>query len=137
MRENIEMNGLDLIAAEITQRRVLGKVDTKSIDDGQMAMAAACYAAPQQLYRLDGEDDDCVMSDPWPWARQDDDRHAVGERRHCRGRLPADPETCTVEERIELLAKAGAMIALEINRLLKEVPVQAELRTQDLDLAAA
>ncbi|WP_186214624.1 hypothetical protein [Burkholderia gladioli] len=131
------MNGLDLIAAEITQRRVLGKVDTKSIDDGQMAMAAACYAAPQQLYRLDGEDDDCVMSDPWPWARQDDDRHAVGERRHCRGRLPADPETCTVEERIELLAKAGAMIALEINRLLKEVPVQAELRTQDLDLAAA
>lgn len=137
MRENIEMNGLDLIAAEITQQRLLGKIDAKNIDDGQLAMAAACYAAPEQLYRLDGQDDDCVMSDPWPWARQYDDRHEVGERRHCSGRLPADPETCTVEERIELLAKAGAMIAHEINRLLKEVPAHAELRTQELKLAAA
>ena len=109
------MNGIDLI---LTEHALLPCPD--DVSDGQLAMAAACYAAPEQLYRLDGDDDDCVMNDPWPWEQHHDLRHHLGERKMFAGSLPADPATCSTAERIALLAKAGAMIAKELDRLLLE-----------------
>jgi len=111
------MTGLELIVAEYTHQFVEGSNGSVQVEESQLAMAAACYAAPEQLYRLQGGDDDFIMADPWPWEKNHDRRQSVGERKLYGGTLPADPDSCTIEERIELLALAGAMIAAEIDRL--------------------
>jgi len=71
---------------------------------GELAWAAVCYAAPDQVYRHrrhahDGHN----FSDPWPWERRWDKRIL-------------EP---SVDERIRMLEKAGALIAAEIDRLLR------------------
>lgn len=113
--------GLDLIAAE--RRRQIDKEDwTPEHDDGhdlgELAMAAACYAAPEPVYRMRKGD---VVTEPpwvfesaWPW-RWDEDRR----RKHAGGGT-ADPKPhakLTKARRIDLLTKAGALIAAEIDRL--------------------
>ncbi|WP_432263288.1 hypothetical protein [Cupriavidus sp. TMH.W2] len=124
------MTGVELIAMEHARHIAAGRILATDTQDGQLAMAAACYAAPEQLFKLDGDDSDCTMADPWPWDRRQDLRQAVGERRLYGGTLPADPTTCSTEERIELLAKAGAMIAEELDRLLGQT--QPQLVTLEL-----
>ncbi|WP_425953095.1 hypothetical protein [Ralstonia pseudosolanacearum] len=122
------MTGVELIAMEHKRHFAAGGHAIADVEDGQLAMAAACYAAPEQLFKFGGADDDCEMADPWPWERREDLRQKVGERRNYGGSLPADPSTCTTEERIELLSKAGAMIAAELDRLLNQTqPQQAVL----------
>lgn len=113
------MTGLEMIAREFAHQRESKQIDLP-IDEAQLAIAAACYATPVQLFMLDGEDSDCVLKDAWPWSRHDDLRQRMGERRLYSGSMPADPETCTAEERMEMLAQAGAMIAREIDRLAEE-----------------
>jgi hypothetical protein len=117
--QRAKMNGLELIASEYAQQIGEEKPE-QPVDDGQLALAAACYASPEQLYKLDGGDDDCVMADPWPWQRRHDRRQQIGERKLYGGTLPADPASCTVEERIDVLARAGALIARELDRLLED-----------------
>ncbi|WP_244797375.1 hypothetical protein [Caballeronia grimmiae] len=112
------MTGINLIAEAHARLIADDGLSCIATDDGELAMAAACYAATEQLFTLDGGDDDCTMADPWPWARIPDLRREVGERRLYSGSLPADPATCTTAERVELLTRAGAMIAAELDRLL-------------------
>ena len=84
-------------------------------DDGGLAMAAACYAAPRRIYeQKDDSGAALVFRDPWPWSEDDDKR-------------PYNPNTCApapertnVEQRIRLLEKAGALCAAEIDRLLRK-----------------
>lgn len=76
--------------------------------DGELAMAAACYAAPFEIF-VRNTCFDVRYVDPWPW--DDGDKRPRDEHGQLR--------TPTREERIRMLAKAGALCAAEIDRLLR------------------
>lgn len=103
--------GTDLIAKE-RQRQIdvegySPEHDVAHANDA-LAWAAACYAAPETVYRLlevdlsdgDGEHRGVRWWEPWPrtWRRE----------------IYLEP---TPEQRIRELVKAGALIAAEIDRL--------------------
>ena len=100
-------SGAERIADE-RRRQVGAEGYTAEHDDdhnlGQLAMAAACYAAPKPLYELREHNGSKVFRDPWPWARLFDTRI----------------DKPSVDARIRLLEKAGALIAAEIDRLLRK-----------------
>jgi len=83
-------------------------------DDGSLAMAAACYAASagrKAIYAHEVSEFTESFVDPWPWDRRDDKRPLTGM-----GTLKKTTET----ENLNLLVKAGAFIAAEIDRLLRK-----------------
>ncbi len=82
-------------------------------DQGQMAMAAACYAAPERIYVERRFANGFRLDDPWPWEDLCDARP-----RPSHGNF-VEPEEASVAERIRLLEKAGALCAAEIDRLLR------------------
>jgi hypothetical protein len=116
---DIEMKskGIELIAAE-RKRQIEEKGYTPEHDaqhtEGEMSLVAALLASPELLYRRDtGES---RFSDPWPesWDRRWDKR----PYRDKNGR-PNHDVTLGTQERIRQLEKAGALIAAEIDRLLR------------------
>ena len=77
--------------------------------EGELALAAICYAAPEPIFvhrsfNVDGSDHHFV--DPWPeeWDQWD--------------KRPAKKPTDA--QRIRMLEKAGALCAAEIDRLLRK-----------------
>lgn len=85
---------------QITQEGFSLEHDLRTSAHGQLAMAAACYAAPEAIYAFRAEaagGTECV--DAWPpgWNKAWDKR-----KKH---------------SRIKQLAIAGALIAAEIDRL--------------------
>lgn len=90
--------------------------------DGSLALAAACYATPVRIYEQNAFAGGVSYVDPWPWERLWDKRYRYGERRNNRGNVLPDPSTYNNKERIDLLVKAGALIAAEIDRILRTVP---------------
>lgn len=81
-------------------------------DGGQLALAAACYAASVACARIYVREDYAAaihFDDPWPWEERFDARPHDGN-------VLKDPDD---EQAIRLLEKAGAMIAAEIDRLLR------------------
>ena len=110
--------GVELIAGE--RKRQIEKEGWSSDHDdehveGQMAWAAICYIAPARVYRKGG----FSFFDPWAWDKEWDKRLKYGKKGD--DELP-DPKTYAPEQRLDLLVKAGALIAAEIDRLnrLKE-----------------
>lgn len=75
--------------------------------NGQLAWAAVCFAAPERVYRADGGGSCITFNDPWPcdWDKQRWDSRTI--------------KRPTRAERIRLLEKSGALIAAEIDRLLR------------------
>ena len=109
-------NGVARIADE-RWRQLGGEGYTWAHDDvheaGQLALAAACYAAPNRIYIERRSANGVGFHDPWPWDA------AYDKRPHpSRGNYP-EPERVTVDQRIRLLEKAGALCAAEIDRLLR------------------
>jgi len=121
------MTGAELIARE-RKRQIEGEGwDAEHDDehtDGSLALAAVCYATPVRLFKI-ACGTTVTFEDPWPesWEMKWDKRRFYGEDRedpHPAGVPigdPADPATYTYEERLDLLVKAGALIAAEIDRL--------------------
>lgn len=65
---------------------------------GEIAWAAACYAAPREIYALSTKNvDGYAFADPWPWALRHDKRGVHDRRRQ--------------------LVIAAALIVAEIERL--------------------
>lgn len=118
------MTGAELIAAE-RKRQIEREGWTPEHDDehtdGSLALAAVCYATPVLLYQHDPFALGFVFADPWPesWSDGWDKRYAYGERKDNPGNMPPDPATYTEDERLDLLVKAGALLAAEIDRLLR------------------
>lgn len=111
------MTGIELIAMErmrqVQQEGWTPEHDDEH-DDGSLALAAICYAAPIPIFQCDkreGDEGNYVFVDPWPdswdasWDKRPYDHHR-GKR--------IEP---TPEERVRMLVKAGALIAAEIDRL--------------------
>lgn len=103
--------GVELIAAE-RERQVKKLNWSPEHDDehdaGELAAAAACYAAPERIYTRDEYADSVHFVDPFPWPD--------GDRRPYDGNVLKTP---THAQRVRLLEKAGALIAAEIDRLIR------------------
>lgn len=114
------MTGVELIAAE-RKRQIMEEGWTAQHDkqhtDGSLAIAAVCYATPERIYCKDEFDRGLQFIDPWPWDHRWDKRFDYGERKKNHGNVPPDPQTYAHSERVDLLIKAGALIAAEIDRL--------------------
>lgn len=104
-------SGAELIAEE-RERQVNVKGYVPGHDDehthGEIALAAICYAAPERVYVSRPFATGWAFEDPWPWP-------ASCDRRPHNGNVPTVAPDGS-EERVRLLAKAGAMIAAEIDR---------------------
>jgi hypothetical protein len=120
MRPNPEGTGAERIAAE-RQRQLDTKRWSARHDDEHenhdLARAACAYAAPEPLYRLAHAQQGLYrFDDVWPddWAIQYDKRPRDAETHEL-----LDADSMTPERRIRQLEKAGALIAAEIDRLLR------------------
>ena len=121
------MSGAELIAAE-RQRQIDAEGWTAEHDDEhefeQLALAAACYAAPEAIYIGRVNNRVVKLEDAWPWNAEEfkpdrDVRAWIFEQR-------GSPHSTVIIDREELrlgrireLTKAGALIAAEIDRLLR------------------
>lgn len=122
----VAMNGAERIAAERARQVSEEGYDAShddEHDDGDLAMAAACYAAPESIYVREDRANQVTFTDPWPWDWRCDTRPTDGN--------VVTPEKATTAQRIRLLEKAGALIAAEIDRLLR-----AELEAENAELRA-
>jgi|ERR1043165_994387 hypothetical protein len=119
------MTGTELIAKE-RERQMLEEGYTYEHDDehdgGALAIAAACYASPLQIFMCAQVPGTFNFYDPWPWEGEFDKRP-----RDSKGNLLDNYYAPTIvsgyaqtkEQRIRQLAVAGALIAAEIDRLLR------------------
>lgn len=115
MKKQARRTGVQRIAAE--RKRQIAKLgwsaEHDDMHDGsELAWAAICYAAPDQVFIKDARHAYVRFYDPFPWDSGDDAR--------------SDPPTGFVTKartqeahRLRLLEKAGALIAAEIDRLLR------------------
>ena len=100
--------GVERIADERVRQVVKEAYDASHDDDhdsGELAWAAVCYAAPGPVYSQMEVPGGFRFQDPWPWGIADDKR--------------SEEDMPSAEDRIRLLEKAGALIAAEIDRLLR------------------
>ena len=117
------MDGADRIRAE-RNRQVAEEGWTAEHDDehraGELALAAACYATPVPLFAMHVHASGVTFSDPWPWEARWDGRPFDGNVLRT---VPERGGTSAIdysqEERLRALEKAGALIAAEIDRLLR------------------
>lgn len=79
-------------------------------DGREIAWAAACYAAPERLYRQDDRANGISFIDPWPWRIEEDARPYNGNRLR-------DPILYGTNTRRRLLIKAAALLVAEIERM--------------------
>jgi hypothetical protein len=114
------LTGAGLIAAE-RRRQIEQEGWTEGHDDehddGSLLLAAICYAAPVRVFVQQDHAVGLSFMDPWPdsWSQQWDKRSRYGNGYEV-GNGIADPDTYTAEQRLDLLVKAGALIAAEIDR---------------------
>ncbi len=111
-----KLSGAERIAKE-RQRQIEKEGWTAEHDDNhdgaEMAMAAACYAAPENIYIRHDYAASVEFRDPWPWEPLWD------RRNYPNGGNVVAPEP-SLKKRIRQLEKAGALIAAEIDRLVRE-----------------
>jgi hypothetical protein len=79
-------------------------------DDGAIAMAAACYAAPHRIYVKNDYADGVSFYDPWP-------RGWLGDKRPHEGNVVRSNASHGEAKRRDLLVKAAALIVAEIERI--------------------
>lgn len=117
-----DSTGSERIAAE-RKRQIDKEGWTPRHDDaltyGALTLAAVCYATPVKLYWRKDFGRGISFVDPWPWRDEGDKRLSYGTCRDNPGNVVPDPKTYTPAERIDLLVKSGALIAAEIDRLLR------------------
>jgi hypothetical protein len=89
----------------------------------ELALAAACYSAPFPIFQLIRNRDDFIFTDPWPWTRSWDKRPrnpGTSHPNHIKLLPPGgllNIDQTPPEDRMRCLAKAGALILAEMERL--------------------
>jgi hypothetical protein len=112
-----ELTGAERIYKERTRQiNVEGWTPEHDDDhtDQSLALAAICYAAPEKIYVKREWATGVTFEDPWPdsWAAYWDKRAT-----HESDNTVPEPDSYSDKKRIDLLVKAGALIAAEIDRL--------------------
>jgi hypothetical protein len=126
MKHDTNLTGAELIAAE-RRRQIEQEGWTPEHDDehsdGSLLLAAICYAAPVRVFVQEDWAAGVTFSDPWPssWDDRWDKRAHYGNGYEV-GNGIADPSTYTPEQRLDLLVKAGALIAAEVDRMRRAHP---------------
>lgn len=121
MKHDMNLSGSEMIAAERLrqiEKEGWSPEHDDEHDDESLALAAICYASPVPLYMCDIDNRATVrFVDPWPdsWDSTWDKRSQYGNADDTESGI-ADPETYTDKQRLDLLVKAGALIAAEIDR---------------------
>ena len=115
----MDKTGVELIAEERIRQVVVERWSTKHDDDhdeGELALAAVCYASPQPLFVKTDLLQGVSFIDPWPWDHDSDsDKRSFMTENDPQELIPnADVE---LPLRRRMLVKAGALIAAEIDRL--------------------
>lgn len=117
MKEVLMKSGVELIMDE-RKRQIEEEGWTAEHDDrhgdGKLSLAACCYAMPVPLFEKVETSSKFLFQDPWPWDMSYDKRHRC--KASDRG-VRAKPYEYTPGERMDLLVKAGALIAAEIDRI--------------------
>ena len=96
----------------------------KEHTNGELAMAACCYAMPKRLYvkrETGAKESGISYIDPWPFEDMPGVRYRGDwdkRKEFRRGNYPLWPNELSDGQRLDLLIKAGALIAAEIDRLL-------------------
>lgn len=109
--------GCELITIE-RQRQINQEGWTPEHDDehteGSLIRAAVCYATPVKLYEKIKFATGNGFYDPWPdsWDKKWDKRPEDED-----GNTIPNPDVYSDKKRLDLLVKAGALIAAEIDRL--------------------
>ncbi|HEY0915668.1 MAG TPA: hypothetical protein VGE22_12425 [Solimonas sp.] len=128
-KHDMSLTGAELIAAE-RQRQIKKERWTPAHDDehddSSLLLAAICYAAPVRVFVQQEHATGVAFVDPWPdsWSERWDKRGTYGNGIEA-GNGIADPDTYTPEQRLDLLVKAGALIAAEIDRQKRALGVGA------------
>lgn len=78
-------------------------------EDGEMALAAVCYASPKQIYVKDELANTTIFRDPWPWSDEWD-------KRLYNGNVLKPNNIISRMARRKMLIKAAALIVAEIER---------------------
>lgn len=120
-----KMSGIERIAAERKRQiKKLGYNASHDADDdhehGELALVACLYATPHLLYVQHRTTQGSFMfNDPWPstWDNEYDKRERDDETDAVK-----DPKYTAHDRRIRNLEKAGALIAAEIDRLVRLGP---------------
>jgi hypothetical protein len=112
------LNGVEIIMKERARQVEIKGYDETHDDEhteGELALAAIAYAAPDRVYiQTLNELDRVIFEDPWPWDNDEDNR------RGNTGFIVSNSLSYqTIEDRIEQLAISGALLAAEIDRLLR------------------
>lgn len=81
-------------------------------ESGELALAAAVYASPVLLFKQQRYAHSVAFTDPFPWD------HSEGRPRE--GNVLKDNYTLPTRNRVRQLVKAGALIAAEIDRILRK-----------------
>lgn len=116
--------GVRRIAAERT-RQIEEEGMTPGHDDmhhdDSLVWAAVCYAAPSIVYVPDGGGHTITFNDPWPESWRNSYGKLDSASWDKRGPRPVDPNLIgmKLQGRLRELEKAGALIAAEIDRLLR------------------
>ena len=116
------MSAIDDIAAERKRQIAVEGYDADHDDEhdaGEIAMAAACYAAPALIFTKDERATATIYGDPWPWDQAYDKRPFVGN-------MLRDPAKTSDKVRRDLLVKAGALIVAEIDRLDRQSSAKSD-----------
>ena len=112
--ERIELASLRDIGRERV-RQIQEENWTAEHDDqhehGELALAAALFATPVTLYERNEDFIGYHFVDPWPWADEWDKRPTL------KNYEPMPGKAMPYKTRRDLLVKAGALIAAEIDRL--------------------
>ena len=117
MREAINQAAQDVLSERKRQISVEG-YDPAHDDqhvNGEIALAAACYATPIPLFRHEVYAARYQFDDPWPWEAESD-------RRPHNGNILLPTEKWTYAKRRDLLVKAAALLIAEIERLDRATP---------------
>jgi len=117
--------GTALITAE-RRRQVTEEGWLPEHDDGhkqgELAVAAACYAMPELLYVYREVGRHRKFADPWPWPAHYDKRPRVPSAHPLETLAEHNRTFDPPSVRIRELVKAGALIAAEIDRLRRAAP---------------
>jgi len=115
--------GTELISEERVRQVAVEGYDSAHDDahsQGELAMAACCYAGPHKIYEMIKTPRGVAFVDPWPFSPVEAERGYFDwdkRKQFAKGNIPLAHEDMSMEQRIELLIKAGALIAAEIDRL--------------------
>lgn len=115
-----KLDGAALITAErrrhVEEEGFDAEHDDSHHGNGDLLRAAVCLAAPETLFVIEYKRGDVMFRDPWPrsWSEKWDKRKVPSEGGRLRHPLELDPT-----ERMDLLVKAGSLIAAQIDVMIR------------------